>query len=492
MMNLARLPHVAALCVAAALLASPASASFLMRIPLGFSGSTPSTMVLSSTIVDFGSVAITETATATVTLTNTGSSTSTVDVVEPAAPFSLAHNCPASLASAAVCTLTFTFSPTAGGSAAGSATVVGQQIVLGGYGDVISVASLAAGRLHTMIVKPDGTLWATGNNGSGQLGLGDQTNRLSFTRVTSMGTSVATVAAGATHTMVVKKDGTLWATGYNGFGGLGLGDTTNRTSFTQVTSIGTSASKIAAGASHSLVLKADGTLWAAGYNYQGQLGLGTQTNWKSFVQVASLGTSNAEVEAGDSHTIVVKNDGALWVAGRNDYGQLGLGDTTNRTSFTQATSLVNDVASVTAGDHHTMVLKTDGTLWATGYNNYGQLGLGDATNRISFTPVTSMGAAIGKVTTGAAHTIVAKSDGTLWATGYNQFGQLGLGDTANHSSFAQVSSMGTAAAKVVSGGSHTLVLKSDGTLSATGYNPHGQLGLGDQTNRTSFVPVPVP
>ena len=89
------------------------------------------------------------------------------------------------------------------------------------------------------------------------------------------------------------------------------------------------------------------------------------------------------------HSLILKNDGTLWGCGRNDYGHLGLGDTTNRTTFTQVTTNADDIKSVYCGGSHTFILENDGTLWGTGWNDYGQLGLGNTTNRTTFTQITT-------------------------------------------------------------------------------------------------------
>ena len=123
------------------------------------------------------------------------------------------------------------------------------------------------------------------------------------------------------------------------------------------------------------------TLWAWGYNNYGQLGLGDVTNRSSPVQVGAL-TTWSSVAGGQLHTTALKTDGTLWTWGYNPYGQLGLGDTVNRSSPVQVGALTT-WSSVAAGLLHTTALKTDGTLWAWGYNHYGQLGLGDTTDRSS-------------------------------------------------------------------------------------------------------------
>ena len=89
------------------------------------------------------------------------------------------------------------------------------------------------------------------------------------------------------------------------------------------------------------------------------------------------------------HSLILKNDGTLWGCGLNNYGQLGLGDTTNRITFTQITTNTDNIKSVYCGWGYTLILKNDGTLWSCGDNRYGQLGLGDTTNRYNFTEITA-------------------------------------------------------------------------------------------------------
>ena len=294
---------------------------------------------------------------------------------------------------------------------------------------VNDVVAVAAGGFHSLFVKRDGTLWAMGYNGDGQLGLGDTTDRKTPTQVTS---DVAAVAGGS-HSLFVKRDGTLWAMGYNRYGQLGLGDTAERDTPTQVPNVNDVVA-VAAGGSHSLFVKRDGTLWAMGYNATGQLGLGDTGNRDTPKKVTSV-TDVVAVAAGNSHSLFVKRDGTLWAMGDNRAGKLGLGDKTDRDTPTQVTS---DVVAVEAGGDYSLFVKRDGTLWAMGENGLGQLGLGNSgtfKDRDTPTQVTSDVVA---VAAGQFHSLFVKRDGTLWAMGDNYYGQLGLGNTTNRDTPTQV------------------------------------------------------
>lgn len=290
----------------------------------------------------------------------------------------------------------------------------------------------------------------------------------------SVVTAVTSVATGFDHTEFVKSDGTLWAMGWNADGQLGDGTTTSRSVPVQIAS---GVVSVAADGAHTTFVKADGTLWATGWNDYGQLGDGTTTSRSTPVQVAS---GVAAVAAGTYHTVFVKTNGTAWTVGRNDNGQLGDGTTTLRIAPVQ---FANGVASVTAGGFHTMFVKTDGTLWAVGNNSYGQLGDGTTTSRSAPVQVAS---GVGAVAAGFTHTMFVKTDGTLWAVGDNNSGQLGNGTTTSRSIPVLVAS---GVASVVAGTSYTLFVKVDGTLWAMGYNAAGQLGDGTTTNRNTPVQI---
>ena len=342
---------------------------------------------------------------------------------------------------------------------------------------------------NSLILKNDGTLWGCGLNDRGQLGLGDTTNRTTFTQITTNTDNIKEIYCGQHYTFVLKNDGTLWGCGRNSYGQLGLGDTTNRNTFTQVTTNTDNIKDVYCGEHHTFILKNDGTLWSCGCNERSQLGLGDGYNRTTFTKITTNADDVKEIYYGGSHTFMLKNDGTLWSTGWNVFGQLGLGDTTDRNTFTQVTTNVDNIKSVYCGMHHTIILKNDSTLWGCGWNEHGQLGLGDGYNRTTFTQITTNTDNIKDVYCGACYTIILKNDGTLWGCGRNDYGQLGLGDTTNRTIFTQITINADDVKEIYCGENHTSILENDGTLWGTGWNEHGQLGLGDNTNRTTFTQI---
>ncbi len=242
---------------------------------------------------------------------------------------------------------------------------------------------------------------------------------------------------------------------------------------------------LAAGPHHSLVIAAEGTVWAWGDNYGGQLGDGTTTDRLTPVQVQGM-TDVVAIAGGGSHTIALRRDGTIWAWGWNSDGQLGDGTGTQRLTPVQVQGLA-DVVTVAAGYRHTVALRRDGTVWAWGENKYGQLGDGTTTNRS--TPVQAQGLAdTVAIAAGVVHTVALRRDGTLWAWGLNDFGQLGDGTRSDRSTPVQVQGLADVVT-VAAGYRHTVALRRDGTVWAWGQGWRGRLGDGTTTDRSTPVQV---
>ena len=277
----------------------------------------------------------------------------------------------------------------------------------------ISTNSYGAGDV-LFAIKTDGSLWAWGTNISGQLGLGDTINRTSPVQV---GTSYdwKQVICGFSGTAAIKTDGTLWVWGWNENGQLGLGDTTNRSSPVQVGSL--TNWKQASISNRTIAIKTDGTLWTWGSQQSGPI--------SSPVQVGSL-TDWRQITNGLSASAAIKTDGTLWQSNAG-------------VPYTMVDTSTN-WKQVSFGLTHNLAIKTDGTLWAWNNNGFGELGLGDTINRTSPVQVGSL--TNWKQIVGGTHGSAAiKTDGTLWTWGSSSGGRLGLGDTASRSSPVQVGSL---------------------------------------------------
>lgn len=266
---------------------------------------------------------------------------------------------------------------------------------------------------HMLAIKTDGSLWACGENTSGQLGQSDVTRRSSPVRIGSL-TNWKSVSAGASASYALNVDNKLFAWGGNSTGELGDGTTIPKSSPIQIGAL-TTWKSVVASVNYVCGIRTDGTLWSWGYNIYGQLGLGNTVSRSSPVQIGTLNTWTS-VACGYAHVVATKSDGTLWSWGYNISGQLGQGHRSNRSSPVQIGTLT-DWKQASCGMFHTAAVKTDGTLWTWG-DNYGAGELGDGTNISRSSPVQ-----IGSLTTwkqvaaGDYATNAIKIDGTLWGWG---------------------------------------------------------------------------
>jgi len=314
--------------------------------------------------------------------------------------------------------------------------------------------------------------------------------------------TVVALASGSSHSAALCSDGRVATWGSNDLGQLGNSNGANSLTPVAVDTTGILFGKqvvaIAAGSNHTLALSADGSVTAWGQNNQGQLGNNSRTDTASPVAVTTIGTPLAgrtvvAIAAGQYHSLALCSDGLVVAWGDNGNGALGNNDNTYTDSLlpvavtTAGTPFEGKTAlSIGSGSYHSFAAYSDGTIAAWGNNTFGQLGDGTTTNAFLPVSVTTSGTPLaGKsviaIAGGQLHTIALCSDGTLAAWGFNTFGELGNGNTANSFIPVSVKATGTplTGKKVVKlgvGGGHAVAVCSDGTIASWGSNASGQLG----------------
>jgi alpha-tubulin suppressor-like RCC1 family protein len=358
--------------------------------------------------------------------------------------------------------------------------------------NITSATSVACVSNHTIVLLADGTVRMFGTNFYGELGVNDTTSRQTPVQVFGISSSATAVACGQNHTAVLLADGTVKTFGRNNRGQLGVNDTTNRLTPVTVLNI-TSATAVAGGYYYTAILLQDGTVRTFGSNTNGQLGVNDTTSRLTPVQVIAAGAvNNGKIGCGMNTTIIILKDGTVRITGANDYGQLGVNDNLSRLTPVTVTGITNAVVCAGGGYTHTAIVLTDGKVMTFGNNNKGQLGIG-VTGGTRQTPVQVSGiTSATAVSCGIYSTVVLLSDGTVRTFGYNNAGQLGLNDTTDRNAPVQVWGISSSATAVASGYYYTVILLSNGTVRAIGRNRWGELGNGSGgIGQSSLTPVQV-
>ncbi len=337
---------------------------------------------------------------------------------------------------------------------------------------------------HSLALKADGSVWAWGYNGYGELGVNDTTRRPNPINVNLL-TNVVYIDTGLNHNMALKDDGTLWAWGYNGFGQLGTGDNNNRLEPVEVLD---NVATVAAGANYTLALKNDGTLLGWGYNSNYQLGLGdnTQRNTPTIISnISSLGQV-VKIAAGYHHSLALFANGTVASWGLNTDGQLGLGNTSTATLPVLIPELDN-VINITAGTHHNIALLSDRSLVSWGRNDEGQIGLGYISTSDFNTPskIADL-SSVKNIDTNYYQSIALLTNGQVLTWGDNVYGQLGIGSTST-SANPTIVNTNSSIFDISAGYYHTMAIDTDGTIEAWGRNNNYQLGDNSLTTRTSPI-----
>ncbi len=349
--------------------------------------------------------------------------------------------------------------------------------------------AIKAGAFYNLLLANDGSVWSWASNNFGVLGTTPAgVNRAAPAKIDGL-TDIVAISADEYHNLLLHADGTVSALGSNQWGQLGTttdnGTTNAHATPETVGGIG-NAVAVDAGAYHSAVLDADGDVWMFGDNYFGQLGSatgnGVATAHPTATKVAGLSDITA-VSAGGWHTLALRKDGTVWAFGENDQGQLGMAADGAAHPAPSPVAGLSDIMAIAAGQSWSMALKADGTVWTWGDNGVQQTGQPagpDVTTATMLSGLTDVTA----VSADEVNGIALKSDGTVWGWGDAFYTQIGTTGGAPHA----INGL-TNVVSIAMGQRHSAYLDRDGKVLTLGENGSGQLGSASPSSTSTPLEV---
>ena len=371
-----------------------------------------------------------------------------------------------------------------------------------------TISTVSCGHVYTMAIDSSGKLYGWGNNGNGQLGDGTGVESLLPKRINQGAIAnipIVSVACGYAHTIAIDNAGKVYVWGINDWGQLGLGTMNNN----QMTPILLNSASISgkvmvsavAGLNCTILLDDTGTVYTSGYNGNGQLGVGSTAEYILTPQVVTYFTSRGikilKISAGERHILAIDDQKKLYAWGWGASGQLGNGIYGNQSSpvLINGGQIANrNIVAIGCGITHSLAMDDTGKLYAFGNNDNGQLG--DGTKVQTNLPVTTLAHTLSpsslsfKVASGERHVVAVTNGGKLYAWGLNANGQLGNGNTLNVSTPVLINAgaiVGKTIVSVACGYSHTAAIDNSGKVYLWGSNSQGELGDGTFTQRTTPV-----
>lgn len=359
---------------------------------------------------------------------------------------------------------------------------------------VINTFSNGAGAPTMYLLTDQNRVFSTGHNGQGQCGRSGTTQQHYFDRIPQLdGTTWVSPNSGANTDghMGAVRNGQLYMWGYGNQGQLGNGSADQANTPILINTGALAGKTITKVYTHThygytFVIDSNRDVYATGYNVEGQLGLGDYTNRNTFAKVLGIKADDIILSHGsNASSSYIINGTTLYSTGDNNVGQLGHGNLTKRNTFLAVPGV--SAKTVSVGGHRSanvVCLQTDGTVKVWGHNNRGQLGLGNTTNRSSPVTLTAAGNDVVKALThdNYGYTAILKADGTIYTAGYNGHGQLGVGDTTNRNTLTKIVMDNNIQFKDIAlfgynGGTQFIAIDQDNGMWGCGYNSQWSLGL---------------
>ena len=337
---------------------------------------------------------------------------------------------------------------------------------------------MACGYAHTVTLSNDGVVHSFGRNHEGQLGLGHSKRNVSLpSRITNL-PQIKTISCGAYFTVCVDCEGFMWSFGDNSAGQLGTGNKTNFNVPQQILNL-PPVVYAACGSENTLIITDDSNLWSCGNNLYGQLCLENEENQSTFQQTSF--SNIIKISSGNMHSLFQNNKGEIYGCGYNTNGELGLGHCDSpQIKPTKIPNLPSNITHFVCAISHNLFLDSEGNVFSVGYNVYGQLGLAHNSKENVLNQIPNI-PPIQTISCSNYSSYLIDFEGNLWSFGGNEYGQLGHGNRRQVNIPTKIKDLKDI--QQISYGcygyGYFLAKDSQGKIFATGYNNKGQLGTGN-------------
>jgi len=315
-------------------------------------------------------------------------------------------------------------------------------------------------------------VYVSGNNETGQLGLGTTTHQSTPQKFTPpLNKKIISIASGARHGALITDDGKLYTFGHNDKNQLGIATKQDRSAVPLIVQHSARFIAVSCGNNHTLALSSDFKVYSFGSNDSGQLGLPRPTTMISQVNIPE---TIIGISAGYEHSAALSESGSVYVWGCGTSGQLGLPHSQNVNLAEKLSSVTDKIVNVACGYMHTACVSESGDLYIFGFIS-NELKFGQSGKKVKSFPLKDP---VISLASGSAHILVLLASGVVYGMGVNGHGQLGIDGKAILQVQEIVSLKGNKITQISTGFQHSLALTSNGQVFAFGRNERGQLGVG--------------